>query len=191
MQVRDPGSGVLCPPGVIGELCTRGPHVMKGYYGRPELTAEVLDRDGWLHTGDAGFMDADGLCHFTARLKDIIIRGGENISPGEVEDAIAGHAAVRDVKVYGVSEQPMGEEVAASVLLFPQAALTGDELRAYLKGRLARYKIPKYIEFVSVYPLTGSGKVRMTELRAAMQKKIDAALHGPRETINQISGGFS
>ena len=191
MQVRDPATGALCPPGEIGELCTRGPHVIKGYYGQPEMTAEVLDQDGWLHTGDAGFMDENGLCHFTARLKDIIIRGGENISPGEVENAISGHPAVRDVKVYGVFEQPMGEEVAASVLLFPQAALTGDDLRVYLNGRLACFKIPKYIEFVSAFPLTGSGKVRMAELRAAMQKKIETThCHDQQKNVNRISGGF-
>jgi fatty-acyl-CoA synthase len=145
---------------------------MQGYFERPDLTAAVIDREGWLHTGDAGSVDEDGFFHFTSRLKDIIIRGGENISPDEVENAVAEHEDVLDAKVYGVPDRIMGEEVAASIILRPGSRLTEEELRRHLEEHLARFKIPRYIEFVSSYPMTHSGKVRVSELREAMRKKL-------------------
>jgi fatty-acyl-CoA synthase len=164
VRILDPVSGAVQPVGVVGELCTRGYHVMHEYFDKPEATASALDREGWLHTGDLGTMDARGYCRITGRLKDMVIRGGENMFPAEIEAALHQHPSVVDVAVIGVADPRMGEELAAFVRvrgLRPAA----DELHAHVRSMLAAPKAPRYWVFVDDFPLTGSGKVQKFVLR--------------------------
>ncbi len=154
--------GTDCEPLEPGELITRGYVVMQGYHEDPEATARAV-RDGWLYTGDQATMCSQGYVRITGRLKDVIIRGGENVAPKEVEDALREHPSVADAAVYGVSSDKFGEEVAAAVRL--RAPATPDELREFLRGRLARFKIPRHFRFVAEFPLTASGKVQKFKLR--------------------------
>ncbi|MTJ83213.1 MAG: AMP-binding protein [Telmatospirillum sp.] len=172
MRVVDPETGLECPPGVKGELCTRGYHVMRGYVGQPDQTAAVIDAGGWFHSGDCGFVDEDGRFHFESRLKEIIVRGGENISPAEIEKAIMSIDAVRDVRVYGVPVDVYGEEIAASICLKPGYHLDKDELQKYLKGKISWCKIPKFVEFCDNFEVLSSGKVRVSALRHRMEQTI-------------------
>ncbi len=172
MKAVNPETGETCAVNETGELCTRGFHVMKGYYHHPELTQKAIDADGWLHTGDIGFLDDKGYYHFSGRIKDIIVRGGENISPQEIEAALLQHDAVLDAKVYGVPVEVYGEEVAATIRLRSGSNMSPDEVRGFLSNRIAHYKIPKYIEFCERYPLTPSGKIKTCLLREQMIKKM-------------------
>jgi len=153
------------PTGVIGELCTRGYLVMHGYFDKPEATAVAVDTDGWLHTGDLGSMDERGYCHIEGRLKDMIIRGGENIYPCEIEQLLITHPAVADVAVVGVPDPKWGEQVAAFIRPAPDRATTAEELFAFCRDHLAPHKTPRYWEFVEQFPLTPSGKVQKFVLR--------------------------
>ncbi len=169
VKIVDIASAATVPLGVTGEVCFRGYHVMRGYYGDAAATARALDAAGWLHSGDLGVMDAEGYVRITGRLKDMIIRGGENIYPREIEDFLFTHPAVAAVAVFGVPDDFFGEEVAAWVQLHAGAALTAAELRVWCQGRIAHFKIPKYIEFVNEFPMTVTGKLqkyRMQELFA-------------------------
>jgi len=165
VKIIDPAMGATQPLKVPGELCVRGYLVMKGYYNMPDNTAEAIDQDGWLHTGDLCSMDERGYCKITGRLKDLIIRGGENIYPREIEDAVQRHPDILAVAVVGIPDERWGEQVAAFVRLAPAATVTGEQLTAYLRAQLASYKIPRTWIQVDEYPLTGSGKVRKFVLR--------------------------
>jgi fatty-acyl-CoA synthase len=165
VKVIDPLSGDVVSPSTLGELCIRGFAVMTGYHDMPESTASAIDAGGWLHTGDLGTMDERGYCRIQGRLKDMIIRGGENIYPREIEAVLYEHPAVSDVAVVGVPDERWGEQVVAFVRLAEDVTATPDELSAYVRGRLAAYKAPRSWVFVDAFPLTGSGKVQKFVLR--------------------------
>ena len=151
-------------PGQVGEVCTRGPHVMTGYYQRARETAEVL-RNGWLHTGDAGYLDEEGYLYLTERLKDLIIRGGENVYPSDVERVLCSHPAIAEAAVIGMPDEIYGEEVVAVVVKRPGALVTERELIAYCEGNLARFQVPKHFLFTHMLPKSPMGKIRKQDLR--------------------------
>jgi fatty-acyl-CoA synthase len=166
VKVVDPATGATVPRGAAGELCTRGYSVMLGYWEEPAKTAEAVDPDGWMHTGDLAVMDEDGFLAITGRIKDMVIRGGENIYPREIEEFLLGHPDVVDAQVIGVPDERYGEELMAWIRLRPGAPeLTADGLRAFCGGRLAHYKIPRYVHLVDAFPMTVTGKVRKVEMR--------------------------
>ncbi len=166
VRIVDPVSRKDAPDGVQGELWTRGFHVMRGYYKMPEATVAVLDADGWLHTGDLATMDTAGFCKITGRLRDMIIRGGENVYPREIEDFLRQHPKIADVHVVGLPDLRYGEEIMAWIVLEPGASLTVEEIHRTCRGQLANFKIPHYIKFVSALPLSETGKVRKADLRS-------------------------
>ncbi len=172
VKIVDIETGATLPPGKQGELCARGYMVMKGYYKMPEETAKVIDADGWLHTGDLAVMDENGYCKITGRIKQMIIRGGENIYPKEIEEYLYTHPKVSDVQVYGVPDRKYGEQVMAAVILKKGVAMTEDEIRDYCRGKIANYKIPKYVKFVEGYPMTASGKIQKFKLREMAIKEL-------------------
>ncbi|MEU2878469.1 AMP-binding protein [Streptomyces sp. NPDC007070] len=166
VKVVDPATGVTRPRGTAGELCTRGYSVMLGYWEQPEKTAEAIDAGRWMHTGDLAVMREDGYVEIVGRIKDMIIRGGENIYPREIEEFLYAHPKIRDVQVVGVPHEKYGEEVLACVIpLDPADPLTLEELRAFCADRLAHYKIPSRLSVLDAFPMTVSGKVRKIELR--------------------------
>jgi len=165
VKVIDPATQAIVPPGVIGELCTRGYLVMQGYFDNPAATAAAVGADGWLHTGDLGSMDERGYCHIEGRLKDMIIRGGENIYPREIEQLLFTHPAVADVAVVGVPDPKWGEQVAAFVRPAQGHAPSAEELFAFCREHLAPHKTPRVSEFVEQFPLTPSGKIQKFVLR--------------------------
>jgi fatty-acyl-CoA synthase len=165
VKIVDPETGEEVGAGVSGELCSRGYNTMKGYYKMPEATAAAIDADGWLHTGDLAVMDADGYYKISGRIKDMIIRGGENIYPREIEELIYTHPSVSDVQVVGAPSAALGEEAAAFVILKEGETLTEDEMKAFVKANMARHKVPKYVLFVESFPLTSSGKIQKYKLR--------------------------
>ena len=165
VRVIDPETGVEQPAGVAGEVVCRGYNVMKGYYNMPDATAAAIDGDGWLHSGDLGTMDADGYLRIAGRLKDIIIRGGENISPMEIEEFLRRMPGVRDVQVVGVPSRKFGEDVAAFIIPREGGTLTEDDVKDHCRGQIARFKIPAHVAFVEQFPLTASGKVQKYKLR--------------------------
>jgi fatty-acyl-CoA synthase len=165
VKVVDPVDGATVPCGVVGELCTRGYHVMLGYYEMPDATADTITQDGWLHTGDLASMDDRGYCRIEGRLKDMIIRGGENIFPREIEQRLFSHEAVGDVAVVGIPDEKWGEQVCAFVRAAPGAALDRDELDAHVREELAAFKAPRIWVFVEEFPMTPSGKVQKFVLR--------------------------
>lgn len=164
-KIIDPATGDILPSGVQGELCTRGYLVMKGYYNMPEETVKAIDHEGWLHTGDLATVDEEGYYRITGRLKDMIIRGGENIYPREVEEFLYTHPKVLDVQIVGVPDAKYGEQVLACIRVKPNETLSEDEVRDYCEGKIAHYKIPRYIQFVDEYPMTASGKIQKFKLR--------------------------
>ncbi|TEB12770.1 3-((3aS,4S,7aS)-7a-methyl-1,5-dioxo-octahydro-1H-inden-4-yl)propanoyl:CoA ligase [Pelotomaculum propionicicum] len=165
MKIVDPETGQEVGPHTQGEICARGYNIMKGYYKMPEATAAAIDKDGWLHTGDLGTVDENGYLKITGRLKDMIIRGGENIYPREIEEFLYTHPCVKDVQVVGVPSVKYGEEVMAYIQLKPGSQLTEEEVKKFCGGQIARYKIPKYVAFVDGYPITASGKIQKFKLR--------------------------
>jgi len=165
IKVIDPTTGEVVPRGAAGELCTRGYSVMLGYWGNPDATREAIDAGRWMHTGDLATMDDDGYLNIVGRIKDMIIRGGENIYPREIEEFLYSHADVSDVQVIGVPSEKYGEEVMAWVRLREGATATGDELEAYCRGRIATFKIPRYWKFVDAFPITVTGKVQKFRMR--------------------------
>jgi fatty-acyl-CoA synthase len=164
-KVIDPEDGRIAPRGVPGELCTRGYLVMLGYWNNDEATAEAIDRAGWMHTGDLATVDADGYANIVGRIKDMVIRGGENIYPREVEEFLYQHPAVSDVQVVGVPDPRYGEELCAWIRLKEGQAVDGEELRAWCKGRIASFKIPRYWRFVDSFPMTVTGKIQKFKMR--------------------------
>ena len=168
IKIVDPETGATVPRGVPGELCTRGYSVMLGYWQQPGKTAEAIDPARWMHTGDLATMDTDGYINITGRLKDMVIRGGENISPREIEEFLHTHPDVQDVQVIGVPDARLGEEIMAWIRLRPGARpMTAADVRAYADGKLAHYKIPRYVRIVEDFPMTASGKVRKADIRKA------------------------
>jgi fatty-acyl-CoA synthase len=165
IRITDPDTGESLPHGVQGELCTRGYHVMKGYYKNAEATQKAIDGQGWLHTGDLAIMDEHGYCKITGRIKDMIIRGGENIYPREIEEFLYTNEKVKDVQVVGVPSRKYGEEVVAFVQLKEGLSATEAELKTFCKDRIAFHKIPAFFMFVNGYPTTASGKIQKYKLR--------------------------
>jgi fatty-acyl-CoA synthase len=165
VRVVDPETGVPVPPGIQGEVCCRGYNVMKGYYNNPQATAETIDADGWLHSGDLGVMDENGYLAITGRHKDMIIRGGENIYPREIEEFLFELEGIADAQVVGVPSEKYGEEVGAFVVLKEGFDYRPEDIRDFCRGQISRYKIPKYVTFVNDYPMTASGKVQKFKLR--------------------------
>lgn len=165
VKIIDPATGEKVETDVPGELCTRGYHVMKGYYKNVEATKDAIDPEGWLHTGDIAVEDEDGYIAITGRIKDMVIRGGENIYPREIEEFLYQHASVLDVQVVGVPDPKYGEELMAWVILKEGEQLNAEELKAYCTGKISRHKIPRYIEFTKEYPMTASGKIQKFKLR--------------------------
>ncbi|MBX5332351.1 AMP-binding protein [Rhodococcus fascians] len=166
VKIVDPVLGETLPRGEAGELCTRGYSVMIGYWEQPDKTAEAIDSDGWMHTGDIGVMDGDGYVAITGRSKDMVIRGGENIYPREVEEFLYTHPDILDAQVIGVPDEKYGEELMAWIQLRDGAApLDSDAVRQFCDGRLAHYKIPRYVHIVDEFPMTVTGKVRKVEMR--------------------------
>ena len=172
-RITDIETGNPQPCGEAGEICIRGYNVMQGYYGQPEATAKAIDAEGWLHTGDLGYLDENGNVHMAGRLKELIIRGGENISPAEVEAVIAADGRVLECKAVGVPDRHYGEEVCLCVVARDGSVLPEPELRAALASGLAFYKVPKYILFLRELPHTASGKVRTGELAALAAEKLE------------------
>jgi fatty-acyl-CoA synthase len=165
VQIVDPATGLTAPTGTPGEVCTRGYSVMLGYWDAPEQTADVIDRAGWMHTGDLGTMDDDGYIAIVGRIKDMVIRGGENIYPREIEEFLHGHQSIADVQVIGVPDDVYGEELMAWVRLHPGESLTVEEIRTFCTGKLAHYKIPRYLHLTDEFPMTVTGKIRKVEMR--------------------------
>jgi fatty-acyl-CoA synthase len=176
VRIVDPQTNQPVPPGVTGEVCCRGYNVMKGYYNMPEATAQTIDADGWLHSGDLGVMDKDGYLAITGRIKDMIIRGGENVYPREIEEFLYTMEGVSDVQVVGVPSRKYGEEVGAFIIPKPGFSLTPEEVKDFCRGRIARYKIPKYIAFVESCPMTASGKIQKYKLREMAAKLFPDAM---------------
>jgi fatty-acyl-CoA synthase len=165
VKVVDPESGLVLPRGVPGEMCTRGYSVMLGYWDEPGKTAEAIDAARWMHTGDLAVMDEAGYLNIVGRIKDLVIRGGENVYPREVEEFLYAHPAIEDVQVVGVPDAKYGEELCAWVRLRPGSELTGEEVRAYCTGKIAHYKVPRYVRFTQEFPMTVTGKVQKFKMR--------------------------
>jgi len=172
-KVIDPETGEEVPAGVNGEFCARGYNTMKGYYKMPQATKDTIDEDGWLHSGDMACMDEAGNFRITGRLKDMIIRGGENIYPKEIEEFIYTHPAVKDVQVIGVPDKKYGEEIFASIVLKEKDSVTAEEMLQYIKASMARHKVPKYIEFVDSFPMNAAGKVLKYKMREDAAKRYN------------------
>jgi fatty-acyl-CoA synthase len=176
VKIINPETGATLPPGQHGELCSRGYNTMKGYYKMPQQTAEVLSEDGWLRTGDQAVEVEDGFIRITGRLKDVIIRGGENIYPKEVEDFLREIPNIRDIQIVAVPSEKYGEEAAAFVQLHDGMALEPADIQDYCRGKIARYKIPKHIFFANSFPLTASGKIQKFKLREEAAKRLKEAI---------------
>ncbi len=171
VKVVDPETGAILPPGTQGEVCCRGYNVMKGYYNNPQATAEAIDNDGWLHSGDLGILDPDGFLSITGRYKDMIIRGGENIYPREIEEFLYRMEGVQDIQVAAVPSPKYGEEVGAFIIRKKKSDLEESDVKDFCRGNISRHKIPRYVSFVESYPMTASGKIQKYKL-TEMSKSI-------------------
>jgi fatty-acyl-CoA synthase len=176
IKIVDPATGLTVPRGEPGELCTRGYSVMLGYWNEPDKTAEAIDAARWMHTGDLAVMRDDGYVNIVGRIKDMIIRGGENVYPREIEEFLYAHPKVSDVQVVGVPDERYGEQILAYVILAdPARTLTQEEVAEFCRGRLAHFKVPRYVRVVDGFPMTVSGKVRKVELRARAVEELGLA----------------
>ena len=164
-RIIDPETGAVLGDGEAGEFVVRGFNVMKGYYKMPQATAAAIDRDGWLHTGDLARRLPNGYYKITGRIKDMIIRGGENIYPKEIEDFIYTHPKVQDVQVIGVPDKQYGEEIMACVIPKPGESLTADEIKEYVMTHMAKHKVPRYVTFVNEFPMNAAGKILKYKMR--------------------------
>jgi fatty-acyl-CoA synthase len=170
VKVIDPETGLAVERGEPGELCTRGYSVMLGYWAQPDKTAEAIDPAGWMHTGDLATMDNDGYLNIVGRIKDLVIRGGENVYPREIEEFLYSHPGVADVQVIGVPDEKYGEELCAWIVRKAGTAgdgLSGDEVRAHCRASLAHFKVPRYVMFVEEFPMTVTGKIQKYKMREA------------------------
>jgi fatty-acyl-CoA synthase len=167
--------GRIVPRGTAGELCTRGYSVMLGYWNDPERTAQAIDAGRWMHTGDLGTIDADGYCNIVGRIKDLVIRGGENVYPREIEEFLYRHPKIQDVQVFGVPDERYGEELCAWVKIRAGETLTEDDVRAFCKGQIAHYKIPRHVRFVEEFPMTVTGKMQKFLMREQMISDLGIA----------------
>jgi fatty-acyl-CoA synthase len=174
--------GEIVPVGEPGDICTRGYAVMKGYWNDPGRTAETVDAEGWLHSGDLGVMDREGYVQVVGRLKDMIIRGGENIYPREIEEFLFTHPKIQDAKAVGVADEKYGEEVCVWVQLKAGATLSEDEIRSFCKDHIAYFKVPRYIRIVESFPMTVTGKIQKFKMRAQMEKELGMAANSDRPT---------
>ena len=172
IKVIDPENGQSVPFGVTGEFCTKGYSVMHGYWGDAEKTRAAIDEDGWMHTGDLATMDTEGYVNIVGRIKDMVIRGGENVYPREIEEFLYRHPAISDVQVIGVPDPKYGEELCAWVILKPGQLATGDDIRAFCKGQIAHYKVPRHIRFVDAFPMTITGKIQKFVMRDQMKREL-------------------
>jgi fatty-acyl-CoA synthase len=182
VKIVDPATGLTVPRGESGELCTRGYSVMLGYWEQEDRTAEVIDAARWMHTGDLATMDDSGYLNIVGRIKDMVIRGGENLYPREIEEFLYGHPAIEDVQVIGVPDVKYGEELCAWIKLRDGAALTVEEVRDYCRGRLARFKIPRYVRFVDEFPMTITGKIQKFKMRETSIKELGLERAASTET---------
>jgi fatty-acyl-CoA synthase len=167
VKVVDPATGLTVARGEPGEFCTRGYSVMLGYWNDPEKTSEAIDKAGWMHTGDLATMDNEGYLNIVGRIKDLVIRGGENVYPREVEEFLYSHPAVADVQVIGVPDVKYGEELCAWVRLKEGETASEDDIRDYCRGKLAHFKVPRYVMFVDEFPMTVTGKIQKFKMREA------------------------
>jgi fatty-acyl-CoA synthase len=172
VKIVDVHTGKIVSINQVGEICFRGYHVMKGYYGDAEATQQAIDEHGWLHSGDLGSMDEEGYLRITGRLKDMIIRGGENIYPREIEDFLFTHSKIAEVAVFGVPDEYRGEEVMAWIKLHEGEKATPEEIKEFCKGKIAHFKIPKYIWFVQEFPMTVTGKLQKYLMRKIAVEKL-------------------
>ncbi|MDN8613148.1 AMP-binding protein [Variovorax ginsengisoli] len=172
IKIVDPVDGAIVPRGSSGEFCTRGYSVMHGYWEDPEKTREAIDAEGWMHTGDLATMDVEGYVNIVGRIKDLVIRGGENIYPREIEEFLYRHPKVQDVQVVGLPDKKYGEELCAWIIAKPGQSVTADEVRDFCKGQIAHYKVPRYIEFVTEFPMTVTGKIQKFKIREAMKHQL-------------------
>ena len=172
IKIVDPETGATVPRGQSGEFCTRGYSVMHGYWDDEPRTREAIDADGWMHTGDLAVMDAEGYVNIVGRIKDLVIRGGENIYPREIEEFLYRHPQVQDVQVVGVPDQKYGEELCAWIIAKPGTKPTEDDIRAFCKGQIAHYKVPRYIRFVTSFPMTVTGKIQKFLIRKKMKEEL-------------------
>lgn len=173
VKIVDPATGETVAPGISGELCTRGYSVMHGYWGDEDKTREAIDAERWMHTGDLATMDAEGYVNIVGRIKDMVIRGGENIYPREIEEFLYRHPKVQDVQVVGVPDARYGEELCAWIIVKPGQGLAEDEVRDFCKGKIAHYKVPRYIRFVQAFPMTVTGKIQKFRIRDEMIELLD------------------
>jgi fatty-acyl-CoA synthase len=164
--------GRIVPRGTSGEFCTRGYSVMLGYWDDPERTAQTIDAGRWMHTGDLATMDADGYCNIVGRIKDMVIRGGENVYPREIEEFLYRHPKIQDVQVFGVPDARYGEELCAWVKLRPGETLTAEEISDYCRDQIAHYKVPRHIRFVDEFPMTVTGKIQKFIMREMMTAEL-------------------
>ena len=171
VKIVDAEGGIV-PRGTPGEVCTRGYSVMLGYWDDPIMTAQVLDRDGWMRTGDLASLDESGYCNIVGRIKDMVIRGGENVYPREIEEFLYGHPAIRDVQVIGVPDPKYGEELCAWIIVKAGHELKAEAVREFCHGQIAHYKIPRYVRFVESFPTTVTGKVQKFAMRNAMMTEL-------------------
>ena len=181
VSVKDPETGKDLPPGEQGELCCRGYNVMEGYYKNPEATEKAIDPDGWLHSGDLGIMDENGYVRVTGRIKDMIIRGGENIYPREIENFLFQMPGIQNIEVAGVPDEKYGEQVGAFIILKEGADLKEEDVKDFCRGKISRHKIPKYVFFLKEYPMTASGKIQKYKLREMAGREVNSGMdHGGR-----------
>jgi len=172
VKIIDPESGAVVARGERGELCTKGYSVMHGYWGDEEKTREAIDQDGWMHTGDLATMDEEGYVNIVGRIKDMVIRGGKNLYPREIEEFLYRHPQVQDVQVVGVPDEKYGEELCAWIIAKPGTNPTEDDIRAFCKGQIAHYKVPRYIRFVTGFPMTVTGKIQKFKIRDTMKDEL-------------------
>ncbi|MEO8953706.1 MAG: AMP-binding protein, partial [Ktedonobacteraceae bacterium] len=172
IKIVDPSTGQIVPIGAAGELCTRGYSVMLGYWNNPEATANAIDTARWMHTGDLATMDAEGYINIVGRIKDMIIRGGENVYPREIEEFLYTHPKVSDVQVIGLPDPKYGEEIMAWVKVKPGEQLTVEEIKAFCQGQIAHYKVPRYIKFVDTFPMTVTGKIMKFQMRQQSTEEL-------------------
>jgi fatty-acyl-CoA synthase len=177
IRVADPETGATLPRGTPGEFCTRGYSVMTGYWNDPDRTAEAIDSDGWMHTGDLAVMADDGYVEIVGRIKDLVIRGGENIYPREIEEFLFTHPEILEVQAIGIPDDRYGEELMVWVKTVPSSGLDAEQVREFCRGRIAHFKVPRYVRFVEEFPMTITGKVRKVEMREISIAELAAGGH--------------